>query len=111
MVIRRLIGARVREVRTSLELSQAELAERAGLGVETISRLERGVQGVTMDNLYALAQAMNVPFKNVVDIEEDREPLVADAALEEIVDLLRGASKETLLVVHKVVRAIVEGQK
>jgi len=108
MHIKRLVGARLRELRASLDLSQGELAERAGLGVETISRMERGVQGLTLDNLYKVVEALDVPLYLVFDVLEKKEDLVECAAISEILQMLRLAPKNQVMLALKVVRAIVE---
>lgn len=52
----------VRDVRRARKLSQAELAVRAGVGRETVSRLERGlVDGLSIGALRAVSRALAMP--------------------------------------------------
>jgi transcriptional regulator with XRE-family HTH domain len=51
------IGAAVRELRTRQGLTQAALAERADLVVETVSRLEAGKVNLTVEAVERLAAA------------------------------------------------------
>jgi transcriptional regulator with XRE-family HTH domain len=44
-------------------LSQEELAARAGIARETLSRLERGEQGPRLATARALARALDYPFE------------------------------------------------
>ena len=52
---------RLRVLRESAGLTQAELAERAGCFPLTVSKLERGVQEPAWPLVLALANALNVP--------------------------------------------------
>ena len=53
----REVGARFREARKALGLSQGEIAEEAGLGQPEVSRLEQGERGLETNRLIALLQA------------------------------------------------------
>lgn len=57
---RRAFGRRVRELRQARGYSQEELAERSGLHRTYISSLERGQRNVGLDNVHALAMALEV---------------------------------------------------
>lgn len=55
---RRLFGARVKERRKSLNMTQTELAERTGLEQMHISQIERGKVSSRHDTMYRLAKAL-----------------------------------------------------
>lgn len=55
---RQRIGRRIAELRKGKKMTQAELAERAGLGQGHIARLEAGQYGATIDVLSSIAGAM-----------------------------------------------------
>lgn len=57
---RKLFGLRVRELRHACQLSQEELAERAGLHVTYLSGVERGHRNVSLLNIHRLADALGV---------------------------------------------------
>lgn len=56
---RQRIGKRIAELRKSKKMTQAELAERSGLGQGHIARLEAGKYGATIDVLSSIAGAMD----------------------------------------------------
>lgn len=58
--LRPALGARIRELRRSLGVSQEELAGRAGLHWTYLSDLERGRQTPTMDVVNRLAKGCGV---------------------------------------------------
>lgn len=55
--ILREIGAKSRGKRLSMNMTQKELAERSGVGVTSVQRLERGLP-VSTKNLVAIKRAM-----------------------------------------------------
>lgn len=56
------IGARIREVRRSKDLSIRELAERAGVSTGLISQVERGVNDPSLQTARAIAKALSTPL-------------------------------------------------
>ena len=60
-------GARVREMRVAAGLSQEDLAERASLHRTYIGSVERGERNLAIGNCYALADALNVPLREMLD--------------------------------------------
>lgn len=58
------------EIRKSKGLSQSELAEMVGVEQPTISRFERGNDGITLGLVREIARALEVPLSDL--FEEDR---------------------------------------
>ncbi|HYI61985.1 MAG TPA: helix-turn-helix transcriptional regulator [Acidimicrobiales bacterium] len=54
-------GQRVRALRVRAGLSQEALAERSGIHRTYLSGLERGERNVGLDNILAVASALDVP--------------------------------------------------
>jgi transcriptional regulator with XRE-family HTH domain len=63
---RRLLGEAVRTKRKEAEFSQEKLAEKAGLSTVFISRIERGVESPSVDNLAKIAKALGVRVGDLV---------------------------------------------
>lgn len=55
-------GKKVRQFRKKRGWSQEKLAERSGLVRETISKIERGVQGTHFENVDTIVEAFDVSF-------------------------------------------------
>lgn len=51
----RMVGLRIREIRTNKNLTQEELAELADISVTHISALERGVKNANLSTFVAIA--------------------------------------------------------
>ncbi|MEV7777206.1 helix-turn-helix domain-containing protein [Kitasatospora sp. NPDC088351] len=62
-----LIAASIRRERERGGLSMAELARRAGIAKSTLSQLESGVGNPSVETLWALGVALDVPFSRLVD--------------------------------------------
>jgi transcriptional regulator with XRE-family HTH domain len=63
----RTIAASLRRERERLGLSLTELARRAGVAKSTLSQLESGAGNPSIETLWALAVALDVPFSKLVD--------------------------------------------
>ncbi|HEY2206424.1 MAG TPA: XRE family transcriptional regulator [Pseudonocardia sp.] len=62
-----LISRSLRRERERVGLSLSELARRAGLAKSTLSQLEAGEGNPSVETLWALAVALEVPFGRIVD--------------------------------------------
>lgn len=58
---RRILGQRLRALRRERDLTQEQLAERAGVDSKTVSRAENGHFNIGVDLIGALARALGVP--------------------------------------------------
>lgn len=54
------VGVVIRDARLALGYSQAQLAERAGIGFNSLSRYERGLSNIHLDALCLIADALDV---------------------------------------------------
>ena len=64
---RRLLGETVRVKRKEAAFSQEKLAEKADLSTVFISRIERGVESPSLDNLVKIAKALRVRVRDLVE--------------------------------------------
>ena len=60
-------GARVRMLRVGKGLTQEELANDSNISWSTISRIERGNLSATVDVVASLAQALQLPLRDLFD--------------------------------------------
>ncbi len=61
------VAASLHRERTRAGLSLAELARRAGIAKSTLSQLEAGTGNPSLETLWALSLALDVPFARLVD--------------------------------------------
>ena len=62
------IGYKIREIRLSKNISQEELSYISDLPPSQIGRIERGENNPTISSLYAIAEALEVELKLLVDV-------------------------------------------
>lgn len=55
-------GKRIKKLRNEKGLSQNTLAEALGIHVKTVSKAERGIIGLSVDNLLVLADYFDTSF-------------------------------------------------
>ncbi|EOY9200801.1 MULTISPECIES: helix-turn-helix domain-containing protein [Serratia] len=61
-----LLSAAIRRERERLNLSVTELAKRAGIAKSTLSQLEAGSGNPSLETLWALAMALDVPVSRLI---------------------------------------------
>lgn len=65
-----LVGSRVRRLRVALDMSQRELARRAGCHRETVYHVENGRHAPSIPNLIAIARALGVSVSSLLEEQE-----------------------------------------
>ena len=97
-------GKRIKLLRTSLAISQAELAEKIGIHVKTISKAERGICGLSVDYIILLSVYFEVSLDYLILGKKND-------ADNEITDLLENHSAETKVKIVSIVRDILKISK
>lgn len=70
MVTKLHFGVRLKQLRKEKKLTQEELAVRIGRSVDALSNIERGKSLPNFTTIEQLAQALDVPLKNLFDFDE-----------------------------------------
>ena len=63
-------GKKVREKRTGLDLSQEELAERAGVHRTYIGMIERAEKNITLGNVEKICKALQIPINQIFTFDK-----------------------------------------
>lgn len=105
--IEKRIGSRITEIRLSKKLTQAQLAEKVNLSVETISRLERAISFPSLKTLEYIAKALGVPLKSFFDFA-DSEPKneVYERDLAKLTAFLRTLSTKDIRLIHEILKVV-----
>ena len=103
MDTKRLIGVRIKSLRRGRGLTQEQVAERADLSVNYLSRIERGLENPTLETLLSLAKALKVEPFDLFTFEHDDAPRRLRQSLARLVNEARD---DQLSQVVKVLRAL-----
>jgi transcriptional regulator with XRE-family HTH domain len=78
--ISKSLGRRIRSLRVSRELSQDALAEKAGMSVKHLGKIERGTVNASIQCLTDIGKALDMPLRDILETEheQDREELLAE---------------------------------
>ena len=68
--LRQDVGVRIREWRLRRELSQAEVARKAGITQASLSNYENGKRDMPLSTLVGVAAALNVSIGDLLDLPE-----------------------------------------
>ena len=63
---RKLFGERLREERKARKMTLEDVSERADMAWNYIAQVERGERNVGIDNMAALADALNIPLSELL---------------------------------------------
>lgn len=103
-------GARVKQLRESLGLTQEQLGEAAELSPQNVAKIEAGDRFVTADSLARLAAALKarVPDLFVAEAEDKKKPL-SRRRLESLLQLIHNQPDSKLDLIHDVAARILRG--
>lgn len=97
-----LIGNNVRKCRMERGLTQEELANRVDVDPSTIARIEGGFRMMSIVNLHAVAEALNVSYDALLRGDDK------DARIGNIVVKLSGQTTEDLAHLEQVIQAVID---
>ncbi len=103
--IRVRFGHRLRELRRERGLSQSELAERAQVTPEFVSRLERSRVGPSLPAISRLARALGVAPRELFEFEHAHP--VRDAAATRLAFLIDAASRQERRLLLRLAESVV----
>ncbi|MCG2726842.1 MAG: helix-turn-helix domain-containing protein [Elusimicrobia bacterium] len=90
------IGKRMKSVRTALEMTQAQVAEIAGIDTSFYGQIERGANIPSLKTFVAIAQALKVNFSDLIPQQKKKERLY-ETAVENLLSELNPKRKALVL--------------
>lgn len=98
----RVIGENVKKCREKANLTQAELAEKVGIGTASVSRIERGEKRMKLETLRAVAEALDISV-GLLFYQENKDELLLT-----LTKMLDGQSPEFIEGILALTRACLE---
>lgn len=86
--VRKFLGQRLRALRKQRSLSQERLGRKAGLSGKFIGEVERGEKSISVDSLYHVAVALEVPLRHLTDVRPGRRTAVPSEEAERLFALV-----------------------
>jgi transcriptional regulator with XRE-family HTH domain len=106
-VVRKNLGVRLRTMRKTARLSQERLGHRSGLSGKFIGEVERGEKSISIDSLYRVSVALEVPLRDLTDVRADKDKTVPSEEAEKIFALVTGRRRpEDIRKAYDVLRAM-----
>ncbi len=96
----KVFGKRIKELRERKKLTQEKLAEKVGLDLQTISRIETGYYFTSFENLEKLADALDVTIADLFNFGhvKPKEELIKEINTE-----LANSSEKDVQRIHKLI--------
>lgn len=101
---KKLIGERIQELRKKRKLSQEQIAERADISPNYLSRIECGKENPTLDMFIKLARALGTEMWEIFDFGHEGS---TGQLTDTVNKLLKETDEEKLRLFVKVARAVV----
>ena len=86
--VRKFLGQRLRALRKQRSLSQEKLGDRSGLSGKFIGEVERGEKSISIDSLYHVSVALDIPLRELTDVRADKPASVPTEDAEKIFALV-----------------------
>ena len=103
--VRVVLGARVRALREDLGYTQRALGRRARLSGKFIGEVERGEKSISIDSLYRVSVALEIPLRELTDVRADKPSAVPSEEAEKIFAL--GAGRRRPADIRKAYKVLV----
>ena len=103
MDVKRMIGARIAEIRSQKSMTQEHLAGEMGISSKYLSSIERGKENPTMNTLITLSEALKVDLGEIfrfVQIED------ASKRKSMVLSLIKNADDDQLRLAFNVLSAL-----
>jgi XRE family transcriptional regulator, regulator of sulfur utilization len=108
--VRKFLGERLRELRKQRGLSQERLGDGASLSGKFIGEVERGEKSISIDSLYKVSVALEVPLRHLTDVRPVRRAVGPSEEAEKIVALVSGRQRPAdVRKAYEVLRAMLDG--
>jgi len=103
MSMKRLFGQRIQELRRRQSFSQEQLAEKAGISSNYLSRIERGKENPTFDMFIKLSKALKTDLSEMFDFGHNVNSKELKEAIQQFSEK---ADEPTLRIISQIIKII-----
>ncbi|MBI5676597.1 MAG: helix-turn-helix transcriptional regulator [Nitrospirae bacterium] len=105
------ICQKIREIRSSLKLTQSQFAEICNLSEDSIGKIERGVTVPTIETLYKIAKSLKKPVETFLPSHKEKCCNDVSDELTSLVNYLRLYTAEDIKFIHELAVKIFKRRK
>jgi len=102
---KQLLGARIKELRKAIELSQDQLSEKIGIESKYLSRIEVGKCYPSMEVIEHIADALQVEMMELFNFRHFAKGSATPRGIE---TLMKSASADELRLINKIINAVLK---
>ena len=110
MIDYKIIGKRIRELRTQKHLTQAALAEKSGVEPSNISHIERAATKLSLPTLVSIANALDVTLDELVYSNLKNSAHVSFALIEELLSDCTDTELKAIAEVIKTTKSVLRSK-
>ncbi len=103
MDLKKLLGKRIKFLRTKYDMTQEQLSEAVGISQRTLSAIECGRSFVTSKTLEDTAKALNISVEEIFKTDYLKP---TGELIKEIQDELKRANKEKIELIYKFIKSL-----
>lgn len=109
--IKKKLGVRMFQLRTKAGITQAKLAEKANLSIDSISRIERGERSPSFEALERIASALGVEPVELLNFKGKELGALAESPPEslELWNLLKNKKRDQIKKIHEIIKILLTG--
>lgn len=108
LLSKREIGERLRALRLDREMTQAELAQVLGIPHTNVSAIERGLRGVSLQQLVKLSRALDVQPTEIIGTSGRRQPRRGNGHLPRRFERIKSLPRSKQRVLHELIDAFLD---
>jgi transcriptional regulator with XRE-family HTH domain len=105
----KIVGDKIRAIRKSKKLSQERLAELSGLHPTYVSDIENGKTNASIYSYYSIANALNIPFSDLINLPSGKPDRKSEAEIAEILSLFRKLDKKKQAIFLSAAKGLING--
>jgi transcriptional regulator with XRE-family HTH domain len=108
--IKKKFGVKLFQLRIEAGMTQADLAEKANLSIDSISRIERGDRAPSFESLERIAAALEVNPAQMLNFEGEELQTLAKCPAEvlELWKLLRREKAQQIKKIHEIAKIVLD---
>jgi transcriptional regulator with XRE-family HTH domain len=106
--IKKKLGVRISKLRLEAGMTQAKLAEKSNLSIDSISRIERGDRAPSLESLEKIAEALGIDPAELLNFKGKEFKALAEGPQEclELWNLLKNKKRDQIKKIYDIAKIV-----